>query len=227
MLSRNVVSRFVATGVLLLFAVMTLGAVSGWAQDSDAGLVSAGPAPEFSLQRAAKTDRALSEFKGRYIVLEWVDFTCPATLESYEQQYVQKLQSLLREKGVVWFSVCSTPENSPGYLTGDSLRVFLGKIQSTASDFLLDPDGQTARAYGVTVAPTVVMIDPDGMIVYAGAFDEPSVGSNGYDRKPEDCTFYKAASRVLMRRQVTSPAPSPVGCQLRPSGTFGSTEPGK
>jgi len=136
---RNVVSRLAAAGLLWLLAFVTVGFTTVSAQNTDKGLISSGAAPDFSLQRAAKTD----------------------------------------------------------------------------------------REYGVTAVPTVVMIDPDGMIVYAGAFDEPSAGNKARDRKPEDGSFYKAASRLLLRRQVTSPAPSPEGCALRSSGALGATNPGE
>ncbi|MGB1396668.1 MAG: hypothetical protein ACPG7R_02400, partial [Planctomycetota bacterium] len=49
-----------------------------------------------------------AKMKDKIIVLEWTENGCPAVKPLYKANKVQKAAATLKEKGVHWFSVCST-----------------------------------------------------------------------------------------------------------------------
>jgi len=50
------------------------------------------PAPDFTLKDYDGEEYALSDFKGKYVVLEWVNFGCPFVQKHYNSGNMQKLQ---------------------------------------------------------------------------------------------------------------------------------------
>ena len=59
-------------------------------------------APNFSLPDTAGKAHSLSEYKGKYVVLEWFNPECPFVKKHYGSGNMQKLQSEYTGKGVVW-----------------------------------------------------------------------------------------------------------------------------
>src|SRR5882757_8790372 len=91
---------------LVLAAVSTLNAV-------EIGK----PAPDFTLTDTNGTTHKLSDFKGKTIVLEWVNHGCPFVRKHYGSGNMQKLQKIYTEKGVVWLSICSSAPGNQGHMT--------------------------------------------------------------------------------------------------------------
>ena len=50
------------------------------------------PAPDFTLTDSNGKTHSLSDFKGKYVVLEWVNFGCPFVKKHYNSGNMQKLQ---------------------------------------------------------------------------------------------------------------------------------------
>ena len=136
-------------------------------------------APDFSLSGVAGTERSLADFDGKFVVLEWVDFTCPFVRKNYDSKNQQKLQAEFRDQGVAWLSVSSVRPGDNGYLSGKTLRVALAREKSEAADFLIDSAGSAQRAFGVTITPTVVLIGPDRVVRYFGAIDDQTSNAKG------------------------------------------------
>ena len=68
------------------------------------------PAPEFSAPDLQGKPVKLSDFKGKYVVLEWVNPECPYVRRHYDTGNMPELQKELATKGVVWLG--STPRAS-------------------------------------------------------------------------------------------------------------------
>ena len=101
---------------------------------SMAGGVSTGaPAPNFSLLDADGKEHNLSNYKGKYVVLEWVNYGCPFVKKHYSGGNMQALQKKYVDKGVVWFSICSSPPTtrSSGSAARPSLASDTSQQQST------------------------------------------------------------------------------------------------
>ena len=72
------------------------------------------PAPDFKLPDLSGKQHELSDYKGKYVVLEWVNFGCPFVKKHYGTQNMQKLQKEFADKGVVWLSICSSAPGKAG-----------------------------------------------------------------------------------------------------------------
>src|SRR5437899_12894525 len=59
-------------------------------------------APDFSLTDAKGKSHSLSEYKGKYVVLEWFNPECPFVKKHYGSGNMQKLQQEYTSKDVVW-----------------------------------------------------------------------------------------------------------------------------
>src|SRR5688572_20500747 len=66
------------------------------------------PAPAFAVTAADGKSHSLAEYRGKYVVLEWLNHGCPYVKKHYETKNMQSLQSDATGKGVVWLSVISS-----------------------------------------------------------------------------------------------------------------------
>src|SRR5438105_14491634 len=64
-------------------------------------------APDFSLSDAKGTTHSLSQYKGKYVVLEWFNPECPFVKKHYCVGNMQKLQGEYTGNGVVLLMINS------------------------------------------------------------------------------------------------------------------------
>jgi peroxiredoxin len=137
-------------------------------------------APEFTLTDAAGKKHSLADYKGKYVVLEWVNFGCPFVRKHYDSKNMQGLQARWTGQDVVWLSICSSAQGKQGYYEGEALTKQLQKEGVKSTAYLIDADGVVGRKYEAQTTPHMYVIDPQGLLIYAGAIDDrPSA-------KPED-----------------------------------------
>src|SRR5213595_3421530 len=79
-------------------------------------------APEFSLPDAKGKSHSLSEYKGKYVVLEWFNPECPFVKKHYGSGNMQKLQEEFTGKGGVWLSIDSSAPGLEGNLTAEQAQ---------------------------------------------------------------------------------------------------------
>ena len=83
-------------------------------------------APDFTLKDLDGKERKLSEFKDKWVVLEWTNYTCPFVKKHYNGGNMQALQKKYTDKGVVWLTICSSASRRrsarPGGPTGPPAR---------------------------------------------------------------------------------------------------------
>ena len=65
-------------------------------------------APDFTAQDTNGRTHTLSQYKGKYVVLEWHNRECPFTRKHYESGNMQRIQREWTAKGVIWFTVISS-----------------------------------------------------------------------------------------------------------------------
>jgi hypothetical protein len=75
------------------------------------------PAPDFKGTDTKGTIHALSDFKGKWVVLEWHNEGCPYVRKHYGGHNMQKLQQEWTAKGVVWLTIISSAPGQQGYMT--------------------------------------------------------------------------------------------------------------
>ena len=171
-------------------------------------------APEFSLTDASGKTHELSEYKGKYVVLEWTNPGCPFVRKHYDSGNMPKLQAEYTKKGVVWLSIDSSAQGEQGYLEGDDAKKAASGEYKDASALLLDHDGKVGHLYGATNTPDMFIINPDGKVVYEGAID--SIASADKDDIGK-ATNYVATGLddALAGKPLAKSMSKPYGCSVK------------
>jgi peroxiredoxin len=203
----------------MLFALMCLGATFGLAYTStlnaNAAAATVGQsAPDFTLQGADGKPHALSDYKGKFVVLEWTNPTCPFVHKFYDSGTMQALQEKETGKGVTWLRINSSAEGHEGYQTADDLATYVKSHHVAATESLIDSDGKVGHMYGARTTPHMFIIDPKGTLIYAGGID------NKPSPDPDDiptATNYvaQALSEAMAGKPVSVPTSRPYGCSVK------------
>src|SRR5438105_6881938 len=195
---------------LLLTALTTLAAGALYAADVPPV---GSAAPDFSAPDTNGKTRSLSEYKGKYVVLEWFNPECPFVKKHYGGGNMQKLQQDYTSKGVVWLTVDSNAPGSEGNITADQAKKIMDSWKTHQTALLLDPESKVAKLYGAKNTPNMVIINPEGKIVYEGAID--SKASPNPADIPASTNYVKAAlDESLGGKAVSNAQTKPYGCHI-------------
>ncbi|MBX6392063.1 MAG: thioredoxin family protein [Burkholderiales bacterium] len=171
------------------------------------------PAPDFSaVDTNGKTHR-LADYKGKYVVLEWVNPGCPFVRKHYSGN-MQATQKEIVGKGAVWLAVNSTAESQSDYLPPAKMEAWMKEKNALVTATLMDADGKIGKAYGAKTTPHMYIIDPQGTLVYAGAIDSiPSARVEDIDKATN---YVKQAFGELMAGKPVSVATTTAyGCTVK------------
>ena len=171
-------------------------------------------APDFSLNDAKGKTHSLSQYKGKYVVLEWFNPECPFVKKHYGSGNMQKLQEEYTGKGITWLTIDSNAPGSEGNLTADAASKVMTGWKTHQTALLLDPEGKAGRAYGAKNTPNMVVINPEGKIVYEGAIDSKAT-PNPADI-PSSTNYVKVAlDESLAGKPITTSTTKPYGCSVK------------
>jgi peroxiredoxin len=175
------------------------------------------PAPDFSATASNGKSYRLSEFRGKFVVLEWHNNGCPYTRKHYESGNMQRLQKEWTGKGVVWFTVISSAPGTQGYVTADQENSYLTKMGATPTAALLDPNGDLGHLYDAKTTPHMIIINPQGVMIYDGAIDDhPSPDASDI---PASKNFVSMAlSDAISGKPVSVATSRPYGCSVKYAG---------
>ena len=172
------------------------------------------PAPAFSVQDSAGKTRTLDEFKGKTVVIEWLNYGCPFVKKHYGSGNMQKLQAEATKDGVVWLSVISSAPGKQGHSTAAQADENTKTHKAAPTAVLLDENGAMGKAYGAKTTPHMFVINPEGNLVYNGAIDDkPSAdaadveGANNY--------VMAALEQSKKGEAITTPTSTPYGCSVK------------
>ncbi len=172
------------------------------------------PAPNFTLTGAEGKKYSLADFAGKWVVLEWANFDCPFVKKHYGSKNMQNLQKEFVGKNVVWLTICSSAPEKQGHYQGDALTAKLKEVGLNSTAYLVDADGKVGKSYGAKTTPHMFVLDPKGVLIYAGAIDDkPST-------KPEDIegatNYIRAALNSGMKSEVILVSSTPsYGCSVK------------
>ena len=172
------------------------------------------PAPDFTLTDCSGKKVSLSDYKGKVVVLEWVNHGCPFVAKHYGSGNMQKLQADAAAKGVVWLSICSSAPGKQGHMTGGDASKKCAETQSAATAYLLDESGEVGKTYNAKVTPEMVVIDANGVLVYQGAIDDKK-STNPGDIAGAKNYVAAALDEVLAGKPVTTPKTEAYGCSVK------------
>lgn len=171
-------------------------------------------APEFTAKSAEGRDVKLSDHKGKIVVLEWFNPSCPFVKKFYEPGKMQQLQKDYAGKGVVWITVASTAKKHPDHLDGPALQKKIAALKAAPSLILDDSDGALARLYAAKTTPHVFVIGKDGKLLYKGAID--SVRSTDPDDIAKATPYLANAIDAALAGKSPEPAETkPYGCGVK------------
>lgn len=193
-----------------VFAIMSMMS----SKSANADITTNSMAPEFTLTDSNGQSHSLSEFKGKYVVLEWVNYDCPFVKKHYTPGNMQGLQKNLTEEGAVWLSINSSAEGNQGAYSADEVNQIMENSGAMPTAYLFDTDGTVGKMYGAKTTPHMYVINPEGVLIYQGAIDSiPSFDSA--DIKAADNYVMKALSQAKAGETVSSPTTQPYGCSVK------------
>lgn len=172
------------------------------------------PAPAFELRDTAGRPVKLADFKGRTVVLEWTNPGCPFVAKHYGSNNMQALQKDAQGDGVVWLAISSTAPGSTDYLAPAALAAKYQGWGAAPAALLMDDAGQVGRAYGARTTPHMVVIDPKGVLVYAGGIDDKR-STDPADVKTAKNFVRAALADLKGGRPVATPTAAPYGCSIK------------
>ncbi len=208
--SRRFRNRMRAGLATSLACVITIGMASQAIASGEPGK----PAPAVELTDLNGKAVSLSDHKGRWVVLEWTNPECPFVQKHYKSDNMQATQREVSGKNIVWIQINSTNPNHPEFKTPAKMADWNSSMKAAPSIAALDRDGKTGRAYGAKTTPQMVLINPNGMVVYNGAID--SIRSANVADIPKATNYVKqAVQEVLSGKSVSMPLTTPYGCSIK------------
>lgn len=175
-------------------------------------------APAFTLTDQNGKKHSLSDYKGKIVVLEWFNETCPYCRKIWESEQVSSLIKTLSglEKDVVYIAVNSTA-NKPEEEVVQGGKEFFEELGAT-STLLFDYNGEVGRAYSARTTPHMFVIDNEGVLVFQGAFSDDKKFKNGDEAEIYALT---AVNQLIAGEEVSPSYVQPWGCSVKYAGKNG------
>lgn len=171
-------------------------------------------APDFKGTDSNGVIHTLSQYRGKYVVLEWANRGCPYDQKHYRSGNMEALQRQWTDKGVIWLSVLSSAPGEQGNVTPAEENEYLKKMKAAPTAALLDPEGSIARLYQAKTTPHMFVINPQGKLIYQGAIDDKPTTDTA-DIK----TAHNYLDQVLNAAMAGKPVPvastRPYGCSVK------------
>jgi len=175
------------------------------------------PAPDFTGTDTHGQTHKLSEYRGKYVVLEWTNNGCPYTRKHYTSGNMQNLQKEWTAKGVVWLTILSSAPGEQGYMTASEENAYIAKVHADPTAALLDPTGAIGHEYDAKTTPDMFVIDPSGKLIYAGAIDDhPTTEVSDIPHSKNYVT--DALSEAMAGHAVAVTYTRPYGCSVKYQG---------
>lgn len=171
-------------------------------------------APDFSLTDIEGKTHNLKDYRGKYVVIEWINFDCPFVKKHYDSGNMQSLQKKYTQKGVIWLSINSSAEGKQGNFTSKEAMRRAKEHGAAFSAYLQDSDGRVGKWYGAKTTPHMFVIDPKGKIAYMGGIDD--IRSTDVKDVPKATNYVAAALDALMAgKKVAVSSSKPYGCSVK------------
>ena len=170
-------------------------------------------APDFTATDALGKTHKLSNFKGKHVVLEWTNPGCPFVVKHYGGN-MQALQKEFTAKGVVWLSVNSTAASASDYLSPAKLTAWKTEKKAVPTAMLMDESGKLGQLYSAKTTPHMYIINPQGLLVYAGAIDSvPSARVD--DIKLATNYIRQGLNEALGGKAISTSSTRAYGCSVK------------
>jgi len=169
-------------------------------------------APEFELQDQHGKTHILSDYKGKIVVLEWFNESCPYCEAAWESGLVPNLIKTLgeQETEVVYLTINSTA-NKPEEKVLESGADFLEELKVTVP-MLMDYDGKAGKVFGARTTPHMFVINAEGILVYQGAISDDRKGKEG---DKAETHIMRVVTQLEAGEEVSPSYVQPWGCSVK------------
>lgn len=171
-------------------------------------------APDFALKDLNGKEVKLSSYKGKTVVLEWFNPSCPFVKKSHTLGSLVDTAKRHTKNGVVWLAINS---GAPGKQGNElALNTEAAKTWSLEHPILRDESGVVGKTYGATNTPHMFVVDKKGVLVYAGAIDN-SPDAEGKSAEGGKLINYidAALGELAAGKAVSTPSSKPYGCGVK------------
>ena len=171
-------------------------------------------APDFVAVDTTGAKHKLSDFAGKFVVLEWTNPGCPFVRKHYGSGNMPATQKAATDKGVVWLAINSTERAATDYLKPEALDAWMKSQKAAPTAVLMDEDGLIGQVYGARTTPHIFIIDPKGTLVYAGGIDSIAAARVD-DIKTATNYVNQALGEAFGGRPISAAATRPYGCSIK------------
>ena len=172
------------------------------------------PAPGFTGIDTSGKSHALSDFRGKPVVLEWTNHDCPYVRKHYSSGNMQRQQQTATGQGVVWLSIISSAPGKQGHVTPAQADALTAERNAAPSAVILDEKGEIGRLYEAKTTPHMYIIDADGKLAYMGGIDSIA-SANPADIGKATQYVPAALAQVMNGEPVASSVTRPYGCSVK------------
>lgn len=171
-------------------------------------------APEFKAVDTFGKEHSLSQYRGKWVVLEWLNHGCPYVRKHYDNKVMQALQKKTAAKGVVWLSIVSSASGKQGHYSNETANDLTKEKGAAPHAVLVDAPGTVGRLYEARTTPHMFVINPEGTLLYMGAIDDkPSTRASDFnDARPH---VDLALEEAMAGKPVSVPTSQPYGCSVK------------
>lgn len=158
-------------------------------------------APDFALTDLDGKAHKLADFKGKVVVLEWINHECPVSNKYQDNKVISETRTKFKDKNVVWIGVDSS------HFAEEKKATIKDWTASKKIDYpiLLDAAGTVGKSYDAKTTPHIFVIDATGKVAYIGAIDDAS-GRN---------YVTEAVTSLLEGKEVAMKETKPMGCTVK------------
>lgn len=171
-------------------------------------------APDFKGTDSTGAKQTLTQYRGKYVVLEWANRGCPYDGKHYRSGNMESLQREWTAKGVVWLTVISSAPGEQGYVTPAEEAEYLKQMHAAPTAAILDPTGVIGRLYEAKTTPHMFVIDPTGKLIYQGAIDDKPT-TDVADIKTAHNYLNEALTAAMAGKPVPVAVTRPYGCSVK------------
>ena len=192
---------------LIIFVLLTAGFAQAAVENGKAS-------SNFTLTDTHGKIHRLTDYKGKFVVLEWFNPDCPFIKKHYNSGNMQKLQKKYVKQGVIWLSIDSSAKGKEGAYSPAKINQWAKKHKDGSTALFLDSKGKVARLYGAKTTPHMFIINPQGILIYQGAID--SIASTDPADIAQAKNYVQAALyEAVAKKTVSTPVTKSYGCSVK------------
>ena len=175
-------------------------------------------APAFTVTDTRGAAHSLADYRGTWVVLEWFNHECPYSKKHYKSidGGPGNTQAMQRDYAgrVAWLSVVSSAPGKQGFTTAEEADELTREKGAAPTAVVRDTAGTLGRLYGARNTPQYAIIDPQGVLRYAGAID--SRPSPRVDDIATATNYVRAALDAgLAGNAIAVAQTQPYGCDVK------------